>query len=128
FFFFFFQAEDGIRDKLVTGVQTCALPIWIRARVRPPSPAPTIVTRVVMLVSLSAGPALLGYSVRSNGATIALLRTVSAVARREPDGRRSHSGLEPAGAGRERPRTLTHPGRDHRRRHRDRRRRGHRGA
>src|SRR5205823_12077863 len=24
---FFFQAEDGIRDKLVTGVQTCALPI-----------------------------------------------------------------------------------------------------
>src|SRR5229473_2588859 len=29
FFFFFFQAEDGIRDKLVTGVQTCALPISI---------------------------------------------------------------------------------------------------
>src|SRR5687767_3624865 len=27
--FFFFQAEDGIRDKLVTGVQTCALPISI---------------------------------------------------------------------------------------------------
>src|SRR5205823_11816093 len=26
-FFVFFQAEDGIRDKLVTGVQTCALPI-----------------------------------------------------------------------------------------------------
>src|SRR5205823_11083340 len=25
--FFFFQAEDGIRAKLVTGVQTCALPI-----------------------------------------------------------------------------------------------------
>src|SRR5258708_23038285 len=25
--FFFFQAEDGIRDDLVTGVQTCALPI-----------------------------------------------------------------------------------------------------
>ena len=29
FFFFFFQAEDGIRDDLVTGVQTCALPIWL---------------------------------------------------------------------------------------------------
>src|SRR2546425_9218826 len=28
-FFFFFQAEDGIRDKLVTGVQTCALPISV---------------------------------------------------------------------------------------------------
>src|SRR5699024_11745419 len=26
--FFFFQAEDGIRDRNVTGVQTCALPIW----------------------------------------------------------------------------------------------------
>src|SRR5205823_7208610 len=26
--FFFFQAEDGIRDKLVTRVQTCALPIY----------------------------------------------------------------------------------------------------
>src|SRR5207244_4550977 len=28
-FLFFFQAEDGIRDDLVTGVQTCALPIYI---------------------------------------------------------------------------------------------------
>src|SRR5947208_7363213 len=28
FLFFFFQAEDGIRDDLVTGVQTCALPIF----------------------------------------------------------------------------------------------------
>src|SRR5690554_7254974 len=26
---FFFQAEDGIRDADVTGVQTCALPIWL---------------------------------------------------------------------------------------------------
>src|SRR5215217_8382584 len=45
YFFFFFQAEDGIRDIGVTGVQTCALPItpstistattsptWVRAR------------------------------------------------------------------------------------------------
>src|SRR2546426_3945273 len=30
FFFFFFQAEDGIRDYKVTGVQTCALPISAR--------------------------------------------------------------------------------------------------
>src|SRR5216683_7492978 len=29
--FFFFQAEDGIRDLIVTGVQTCALPISARA-------------------------------------------------------------------------------------------------
>src|SRR5689334_24294320 len=31
-FFFFFQAEDGIRDGTVTGVQTCALPIFGAAR------------------------------------------------------------------------------------------------
>src|SRR5687768_18461213 len=30
--FFFFQAEDGIRDVAVTGVQTCALPIYRPAR------------------------------------------------------------------------------------------------
>src|SRR2546430_2951938 len=30
-FFFFFQAEDGIRDLTVTGVQTCALPISVPA-------------------------------------------------------------------------------------------------
>src|SRR3989441_11821592 len=32
--FFFFQAEDGIRDKLVTGVQTCALPISLNLFLR----------------------------------------------------------------------------------------------
>src|SRR5437660_11582334 len=31
YFFFFFQAEDGIRDGHVTGVQTCALPISARS-------------------------------------------------------------------------------------------------
>src|SRR5205807_3314938 len=31
FFFFFFQAEDGIRDYKVTGVQTCALPIFTQS-------------------------------------------------------------------------------------------------
>src|SRR2546430_9084044 len=31
FLFFFFQAEDGIRDLTVTGVQTCALPIFSRS-------------------------------------------------------------------------------------------------
>src|ERR1017187_7725400 len=39
--FFFFQAEDGIRDTSVTGVQTCALPIWQTDRParRPPGDA-----------------------------------------------------------------------------------------
>src|SRR2546422_402359 len=42
-FFFFFQAEDGIRDVAVTGVQTCALPICFDGRhflgTRRPGPA-----------------------------------------------------------------------------------------
>src|SRR5260221_8913689 len=32
--FFFFQAEDGIRDHCVTGVQTCALPIYVDEQLR----------------------------------------------------------------------------------------------
>src|SRR2546426_8413280 len=42
-FFFFFQAEDGIRDYKVTGVQTCALPIstWLETdrTLRPARPS-----------------------------------------------------------------------------------------
>src|SRR5699024_11271311 len=38
--FFFFQAEDGIRDRNVTGVQTCALPIFISGA------SPTTTTKV----------------------------------------------------------------------------------
>src|SRR3989441_2890327 len=40
FFFFIFQAEDGIRDKLVTGVQTCALPICVVAGCASAAPEP----------------------------------------------------------------------------------------
>src|SRR2546430_3413960 len=51
--FFFFQAEDGIRDLTVTGVQTCALPIYrsrapvrvVRALRRALPPAPRKETR-----------------------------------------------------------------------------------
>src|SRR3989441_7736662 len=46
-FFFFFQAEDGIRDKLVTGVQTCALPI-LRARRRMSSASSSSSSRVTV--------------------------------------------------------------------------------
>src|SRR2546430_11912626 len=42
--FFFFQAEDGIRDLTVTGVQTCALPILVPAGVGD-HPAPSYVVR-----------------------------------------------------------------------------------
>src|SRR2546429_5111301 len=41
--FFFFQAEDGIRDVAVTGVQTCALPICSRQRAQTSS---TLVSRL----------------------------------------------------------------------------------
>src|SRR2546427_8957969 len=44
--FFFFQAEDGIRDLTVTGVQTCALPI------SPPGgePLPDVCARVLQAI------------------------------------------------------------------------------
>src|SRR5438876_1883239 len=61
--FFFFQAEDGIRDGRVTGVQTCALPI---------SAQPAIVRRTfrtLVLASLLAGCA--GRSARDATSTVA---------------------------------------------------------
>src|SRR5258708_39401702 len=58
--FFFFQAEDGIRDDLVTGVQTCALPIaspkhrcWMH-KLRPASSALQHRRRVPDIRPLSA--------------------------------------------------------------------------
>src|SRR5690554_7965936 len=48
-FFFFFQAEDGIRDADVTGVQTCALPIF----------ALRMLTAVVVALTIIAGLDLL---------------------------------------------------------------------
>src|SRR5439155_14196750 len=54
----FFQAEDGIRDGHVTGVQTCALPIFAASEVDLPEPvAPTTSTspRLVMTISSRIG-------------------------------------------------------------------------
>src|SRR2546427_7182927 len=48
--FFFFQAEDGIRDLTVTGVQTCALPI--------------------LPVSKRAGDKVIGATLNTNGALV----------------------------------------------------------
>src|SRR3972149_10847096 len=53
-FFFFFQAEDGIRDLTVTGVQTCALPIsilppdftWLFAFIETPPPSSFLLTEL----------------------------------------------------------------------------------
>src|SRR5688500_20401215 len=52
FYFFFFQAEDGIRDYKVTGVQTCALPIWpARRRRLRPRPEHLLVGHAVQLLA-----------------------------------------------------------------------------
>src|SRR5262249_59966700 len=54
--FFFFQAEDGIRDWSVTGVQTCALPIF--------QPRGLVITRnaqrLVQLLAIGKAPAAVG--------------------------------------------------------------------
>src|SRR2546430_1357706 len=56
--FYFFQAEDGIRDLTVTGVQTCALPIST------PRPLPT---RARSSTMMAPAPAVTAARARSNG-------------------------------------------------------------
>src|SRR5690606_40650041 len=56
--FFFFQAEDGIRDFHVTGVQTCALPIY-RAGMA------SGIDMSARMVSLSVNIALMGFILAS---------------------------------------------------------------
>src|SRR5260370_19395503 len=51
--FFFFQAEDGIRDSSVTGVQTCALPIYVPEPARRETP---LTARIEMLGVSKAFP------------------------------------------------------------------------
>src|SRR2546425_11758593 len=58
-FFFFFQAEDGIRDKLVTGVQTCALPILAKPRKRARGLAPMARARSALITTAAAAPSLI---------------------------------------------------------------------
>src|SRR5436309_4660298 len=56
-FFFFFQAEDGIRDFHVTGVQTCDLPILVGAppNVEPSPPPCTLSIRSARPVTAAIG-------------------------------------------------------------------------
>ena len=66
---FFFQAEDGIRDRLVTGVQTCALPIYLLhntdKRLLPSGSPRTIV--VVGRLADSVGGALFTFGRQRTG-------------------------------------------------------------
>src|SRR5205807_4239304 len=69
--FFFFQAEDGIRDYKVTGVQTCALPIWAEGH-----DAPALAVRLpARVLDAARHPRLLlPQRVRHDGAVLPALR------------------------------------------------------
>src|SRR2546430_2952703 len=56
-FFFFFQAEDGIRDLTVTGVQTCALPISARMVSAYAAYSPTAATSAIVPLIAAPRPA-----------------------------------------------------------------------
>src|SRR5690349_20930781 len=57
--FFFFQAEDGIRALYVTGVQTCALPIWRMSFGTPFSACRALIARDLRLIWRRRGDALI---------------------------------------------------------------------
>src|SRR5437868_14617167 len=63
---FFFQAEDGIRDRNVTGVQTCALPISTNG-FAPRRLVAVIVTRYPCCASTPASPSGAGPGSRNDG-------------------------------------------------------------
>src|SRR6266568_5523934 len=72
FFSFFFQAEDGIRDGTVTGVQTCALPIFAGCALKGD------VRKVELQVQALRGDAARSDSVRAaeRDSTLAAVRAV----------------------------------------------------
>src|SRR5205807_4180043 len=76
---FFFQAEDGIRDYKVTGVQTCALPIFASC---PASEIESVVVSVAALAR-SSGDAL--PSLGSGGVFATCERSISAGDIQKPD-------------------------------------------
>src|SRR5437773_4770223 len=74
FFFFFFQAEDGIRDRDVTGVQTCALPIFRIQCSRPQRRSSAPASRSSSGV-LARSRRLVGMTTRSVNGTAAPIMT-----------------------------------------------------
>src|SRR5438067_5029575 len=75
---FFFQAEDGIRDRNVTGVQTCALPIFQGERITAVGPAASVAippgAKVIDLSRASVLPGLIDGHVHLTDATGGLQR------------------------------------------------------
>src|SRR5258707_1266461 len=79
-FFFFFQAEDGIRDIGVTGVQTCALPIsWVKVAVAIALGMGTMIgwKRIVVTVGEKIGKTHLTYG-QGAAAEIIAMATIGA--------------------------------------------------
>src|SRR6266511_4651945 len=64
--FFFFQAEDGIRDFHVTGVQTCALPISIRLE-QPVEPGTGIQKAMVVTLDASGTGVTVRHTLTNRG-------------------------------------------------------------
>src|SRR6266540_5570397 len=61
FVFFFFQAEDGIRDRDVTGVQTCALPISFTSEAKEAVAHYPEITREIQLAAQECGRKLAAH-------------------------------------------------------------------
>src|SRR2546422_5732133 len=81
---FFFQAEDGIRDVAVTGVQTCALPIWGRRAtpallplVRHGTPTASRIRAITRSASMSSASASKVSSTRCRNTSKAIAFTSS---------------------------------------------------
>src|SRR2546422_8136309 len=89
--FFFFQAEDGIRDVAVTGVQTCALPIsctYNITRRAAASGSPKLARRR----ACAGGGG--GRSAAAGGAGWRVLCQVSCAARLSPSANHAHGGTK----------------------------------
>src|SRR6266481_9148068 len=91
-FFFFFQAEDGIRDGTVTGVQTCALPIYRTrerfsvAATRPETGrinAATEITSSVLVDDVDLRPDALAFAIVTGPETRRSQRSRAAVYQRQ---------------------------------------------
>src|SRR5690348_17477674 len=85
-FIFFFQAEDGIRDGRVTGVQTCALPICRKAADVQTAAAPPPVQPAAAAGAPTPGA---GTTTRATATTTGTTATASRVRRRPEIGRAS---------------------------------------
>src|SRR6267143_3232088 len=77
-FFFFFQAEDGIRDGTVTGVQTCALPILAGAAALLLQANPGLTPPLIKAILQYTAQPLPGFNLLEQGA--GLLNVDGAVA------------------------------------------------